>query len=493
MRLTTLYFKLSLILCFPIIGSCAENIDRSDVEVNSSPNIILIVADDLGYGDIQPFGQQRIKTPNLNRLATDGIKFTQHYAGSTVCGPSRASLLTGLHSGHSSIRGNPIWTDSGKPVDLTSQDTTLASMLQDNGYNTAVIGKWGLAEQAPTNLNAMPNAQGFDYFFGYKTHIAAHHYYWPTLFENNNEYPLKGNDYLNNEGKYTHDLFTEKAIDYIRQNGKNGLPSNTTKQPFFLYLAYTIPHLALTVPEDAKNQYKDLGWPKRKLNVDGHYRNDVEGNVTYAAMVSRMDRDIGKLMQTLKDQGIDDNTLVIFTSDNGHEYDNGFFNSNGPLRGKKRDLYEGGIRVPFIARWPNKIQANSTSDHISAFWDYFTTFCDISKSASKTCANTDGVSFINALTTQQSQAQHEYLYWEFNEKQGPLQALRKGDWKLLKKHPNKFELYNLHDDIGEQHNLATQNPEKLNELQDLLENSRSPHPEFSLKKLPNPWKNRNNK
>ena len=484
MKVNTNSIKYSLIKLAAISAVFTFNCYASNISnVGSKPNIILIVADDLGYGDIEPYGQQYTKTPTLNVLAKEGIKFTQHYAGSTVCGPSRASLLTGLHSGHSSIRGNPKWTDSGKPVDLSKQDTTFATMLQNNGYRTAVVGKWGMAEEVPTNLDAMPNAQGFDYFFGYKTHLAAHHYYWPTLFENNNEYPLVGNDYLKNKGQYTHDLFTTKALDYIKQ-------SNADKQqPFFLYLAYTIPHLALTVPEDAKSQYKNLGWPKRKLNTDGHYRNDAEGNVTYAAMISRMDRDIGKVMNALKEQGIDDNTLVIFTSDNGHEYDNGFFNSNGPLRGKKRDLYEGGIRVPFIARWPDKIKAGTTSEHASAFWDYFATLCDLSMDKkSQACANTDGISFVNALTGQQEQAKHNYLYWEFNEKEGPLQALRKDDWKLVKKYPNKFELYNLGKDIGEHHNLLTQMPEKFNELKALLENARSPHPEFSLKKLANPWK-----
>ncbi len=481
----------------------SENTNTSvstNTTASNPPNIILIVADDLGYGDIEPFGQKLIKTPNLNRLAEGGIKLTQHYAGSTVCGPSRASLLTGFHSGHGSVRGNPKWTNSGNPVDLSTNDTTLAHILKNNGYNTAIIGKWGMAEQVPTNINAMPNAQGFDYFFGYKTHVAAHHYYWPTLFENNNEYKLKDNDYLKNQGKYTHDLFTEKALNYIVKQGETTQANEAQKQPFFLYLAYTIPHLALTVPEDAKSQYKDLGWPKRMLNTEGHYRNDAEGNVTYAAMVSRMDRDIGKIMDSLKAQGIDDNTLVIFTSDNGHEYDKGFFNSNGPLRGKKRDLYEGGIRVPFIARWPNQIAANTTSDHISAFWDYFATFCelsapgqsksqtkDLAKDIATNCTQTDGISFVNTLTAEKPQQQHEYMYWEFNEKHGPLQAIRKGDWKLVKKHPNKFELYNLDKDISEQSNIAKQNPEKLAQLKSLLKNARTPHPEFSLKKLPNPY------
>jgi arylsulfatase A-like enzyme len=442
------------------------------------PNIIFIMADDLGYGDIGVYGQQKIKTPNIDNLAKEGMRFTQHYAGSTVCGPSRASLLTGLHSGHSPVRGNPKWTNSGKPVDLSNKNSTIAKLLKKQGYRTAAIGKWGLSEDTKNDHESMPLAQGFDYFFGLKTHNEAHHYYWHRLFENNQAFLLKNNDHLTNTGIYTHDLFTEKAIDFVNRQ--------KSTQPFFLYLAYTIPHLALTVPEDSKKQYQSLGWPKRSMKQNGHYKNDAEGNTTYAGMVSRMDRDIGKLLAALKHQGVDENTLVIFTSDNGHEYDQDFFNSNGALRGKKRDLYEGGIRVPMIAKWPKVIKKNSESAHLSAFWDIMPTFCQIS--AAPNCPKTDGISLLPTLAGKANQQiQHDYLYWEFNEKQGPIQALRYKHWKLVKFKRKPAELYNLTTDIAETTNLASVEPAITKIMLAMLDSSRSEHPEFTLQKL-NPYK-----
>ncbi|PKI16670.1 arylsulfatase [Colwellia sp. 12G3] len=495
-----LFFNLSLMILLSGCNASGEGEQSSindDVNVNvginnnnnnhNKPNIIYIMADDMGYGDLGVYGQDKIKTPNIDKLAGDGMRFTQHYAGATVCGPSRASLLTGLHGGHSPIRGNPGWTNSGGVVDLKPTDITIAQMLKTNGYKTAVIGKWGLAESKETEtkeagegdwLSAMPLQQGFDYFFGLKGHLAAHYYYWHRLFENNTPFELKDNDHMNNKGIYTHDLFTEKAIDYVKEQ--------SSEQPFFLYLAYTIPHLALTVPNDSKEQYLDLGWPKRMMNTQGHYRNDPEGNTTYAGMVSRMDNDIGKLMEALKQQGLDENTLVIFTSDNGHEYDKGFFNSNGPLKGSKRDLYEGGIRIPFIAKWPGKIKANTSSDHISAFWDMMPTFCDLA--GAKNCPVTDGISISNTLLGQNEQQQHEYLYWEFNESRGPLQALRNDNWKLVKRYNKPIELYDLSKDIGELNNLAADYPEVVKVLLAKVDSARTYHPEFTLKKLVSPYK-----
>lgn len=459
-----------------------EGDDLNKAESVTQPNIIYIMADDMGYGDVGVYGQEKIKTPNIDKLAGDGMRFTQHYAGATVCGPSRASLLTGLHGGHSPIRGNPGWTNSGGVVDLKPEDVTIAQMLKSTGYNTAAIGKWGLSETKETSgddwLSAMPLQQGFDYFFGLKGHRAAHYYYWHRLFENNTPFELKNNDYMNNKGVYTHDLFTDKAIDYVKKQD--------SEKPFFLYLAYTIPHLALTVPEESKEQYLDLGWPKRMMNTKGHYRNDAEGNITYAGMVSRMDRDIGKLMKTLKEQGLDDNTLVIFTSDNGHEFDRGFFNSNGPLKGSKRDLYEGGIRIPFIARWPGKIKENTSSDHISAFWDMMPTFCDLA--GANKCPTTDGISMKKSFFSQSGQQKHEYLYWEFNESRGPLQALRNDNWKLVKRYKKPIELYDLSKDIGESNNIAANFPEIVDELSAKVDSARTYHPEFTLKKLVSPWK-----
>ncbi|WP_133408143.1 arylsulfatase [Parashewanella tropica] len=471
--------SISLMAALLLSGTSCATVSEQQTEKTAEtqkPNIIYILADDMGYGDLGSYGQTKIKTPNLDQMASEGIRFTQHYAGSTVCGPSRASLLTGLHSGNSPVRGNPTWTDNRKPYDLQDSDITLGEMLKTAGYQTAVIGKWGMTEDRTfpeDKINpSMPNQQGFDYFFGFKYHRDAHYYYWDKLWENNSPYWLKENDYMNNKGVYTHDLFTNKAIDYIKQSDKT--------KPFFLYLAYTIPHLPMTVPDDSKAQYKDLGWPKRKMNTEGHYRNDKEGNVTYAGMVSRMDRDIGSLLKLLKQQGLDDNTLVIFASDNGHHYDNGFFDSNGPFRGKKRDLYEGGIRVPFIAKWANKIKPNTESDHISAMWDMMPTFCELSGAD---CPKTDGVSLVPTLIKNRKQAQHDFLYWEFNERQGPIQAVRHQNWKLVRFYEKPAELYDLSKDAGELNNVATTYPNVVKKITKMMDGARSPHPQFSLKPL----------
>ncbi len=477
-----------LFLCLTACQSPnSDSEGASDVKQQKSrPNILLIVADDLGYGDVGAYGQQHIQTPNLDALASQGVMFTQHYAGATVCGPSRASLLTGRDPGHSPIRGNPKWTQSGNAVELSADTPTIATMLKSAGYNTALIGKWGMADGKAFNLNAMPSHNGFDYFYGYKTHLAAHHYYWHELYRNDEPVLLKGNDYLSNSGQYTHDLFTRDALGYLQQQSQ--------QKPFFLMLSYTIPHMAITVPDDAKQPYLELNWPKRPLPTDGHYKHDSEGNVSYAGMVSRMDRDIGQLIAQLKQQGLADNTVVIFTSDNGHEYDNGFFNSNGDFRGKKRDLYEGGIRIPMIAHWPELSryqQKPRVSQHISAFWDYMPTFCEIAGVVK--CPVSEGISFLPTLINQGRQDSHDSLYWEFNENQGPIQALRRGDYKLVQYYQRPLELYHLAKDPQEKYNIASSHPDLVSQLQQRLKTARTYHPEFQLKPLPNPWSKKNNK
>ncbi|MGQ1784460.1 arylsulfatase [Saccharicrinis sp. GN24d3] len=437
----------------------------------NKPNIIFIMADDLGYGDLGCYGQTKIKTPNLDKMAAEGMRFTDHYAGSTVCMPSRASLLTGYDQGHASVRGNPVWTQSGKPVNLKPSELTVANELKQAGYNTAIIGKWGLSE-GNTESN-MPSEHGFDYFLGYKKHGHAHHYYWDTLYQNNEIYLLEGNDFKTKLGKYTHDVFVNEALNYIQKE---------KDQPFFLYLALTIPHLEITVPEESKEPYLNLGWPKRKMNTKGHYKNDAEGNTSFAGMVSRMDRDLGVLFDKLKEYGIDENTIVFFTSDNGPEYEkkDRFFNSNGDLRGGKRDLYEGGIRIPFIARYPGKIKAGSVSEHPSAFWDFLPTACDLA-GVEPTHKDINGISLLPELMgNKENQQKHEFLYWEFNERQGPIQAIRQKDWKLVWKLEGEPELYNLSSDIAESNNLALQEPEKLKEMLEILKQVRTEHSEFPL-------------
>jgi len=440
-------------------------------EVATKPNIIFILADDLGYGDVGFNGQDKIKTPNIDKLAKNGMIFTNHYTGSSVCGPSRAVLMTGKHTGHSTVRGNPRWTASGTPVDINAEDVTVAEELKRAGYTTGIVGKWGLAENLKEGV---PNKQGFDYFYGFNQHSPAHHYYPKSIFENETRLPLQGNDPKTKKGQHIHYLITEKATDFIDKNHK---------EPFFLYLSYTIPHFELTILEKEKEQYKNLGWPKRKMKP-GHYRHDEDGHITYAAMVSTMDRDIGNLVKQLENLGVSDNTLIVFTSDNGHEYDdlkNEFFNSNLDFKGHKRDLYEGGIHTPFVAYWPNKIKAGSTTNHISAFWDFLPTACELV--GIQPSDEIDGVSYAPTLLGNENQQQkHDYLYWEFNERRGPIQAVRQNNWKAVKFDQKPIELYDLNKDISEQNNIADKHPEKAKELLRLINNSRTEHPEFPLVK-----------
>ena len=435
-------------------------------DTKKKPNIIYIMADDLGYGDLGVNGQAKIKTPILDNMASEGMLFTQHYSGSTVCMPSRAALLTGKHMGHNTVRGNPSWTSTGKPVDLADKDITVAEELKRAGYKTGIIGKWGLAEGDDIS---MPLNQGFDYFYGYRKHGEAHHYYPSELWENNKSFKT-GNITLKKQGTFSHDTFVAKAKDFI-QNSKDN--------PFFLYLAFTIPHYELTVPEDSKAPYKKLNWEERKLNVKPTgYQHDEDGQATYAGMVSRMDGDIGELFDLLKSLGLDENTIVIFTSDNGHEFDENFFNSNGNFKGRKRDLYEGGIHIPFIARWPGTIIPNSTTNHISAFWDFLPTVCDIA-GIEPTDNTIDGISYLPTLLGNE-QKQHEYLYWEFNEGKGPIQAIRKGNWKAVKYLEKEMELYDLTIDIGEDNNIASTNPKIVAEMTQLLIDARTENPNFPL-------------
>jgi arylsulfatase A-like enzyme len=459
----TLFFL--LIFATTILFSCQTKPQQEDVK----PNIIFILADDLGYGDVGFNGGNKILTPTLDQMANEGMVFNRHYSGSTVCGPSRSCLMHGLHTGHAPVRENPRWTKSGKPVDMTLQDVTIAEELKRAGYTTAVIGKWGLAEKLD---EGMPLKQGFDYFYGFCTHGAAHHYYPEEIWENNQHIKLEGNVMMDKKGKYTQDLFIDKALKFIDENKEN---------PFFLYFTPTIPHYELTVPEEYKDYYYKQNWPLRKMKL-GHYRHDENGYVTYASMVTRLDKDIDRILEQLKQLGIDENTLVIFTSDNGHAYDNvkdEFLNSNGDFRGKKRDLYEGGVHVPFVARWPGTIKSASSTNHVSAFWDLLPTLCDIA--GIQPSVKTDGISYLPALTgIEKEQKKHDYLYWEFNEGRGPIQAVLKDQWKLVKFYGKNAELYNLDDDISEQKNITGNYPDKTKQLEQLMNSARTDHPEFPI-------------
>lgn len=425
------------------------------------PNIIFILADDLGFGDLGCYGQKVIQTPHLDRMAAEGMRFTDHYAGSTVCAPSRCCLMTGLHTGHALIRGNAT-------VPLRPSDVTVAELLKGAGYATGIIGKWGLGEEGSTGI---PNRQGFDYWFGYLNQRHAHNYY-PTYLWRNEEKVWLANEVrdVNPPGgvatkrvQYSHDLFAEEALAFVERNKDN---------PFFLYLPFTIPH--------ANNEAKDKGMEVPSLEpYEG--RDWPEPQKGHAAMITRMDRDIGRLMARLEKLGLDKNTLVMFSSDNGPHKEGGadpeFFHSSGPLRGYKRAVYEGGIRVPLIARWPSIIEPGSWSNHISAFWDFLPTCCELA--GVEPPEGIDGISMVPTLLgLRWRQLWHEYLYWEFHE-QGKKQAVRMDDWKgvrlnVAKEPDGPIELYNLKDDIGETRNIAARHPDIVAKIEECMKAARVP-------------------
>ena len=431
----------------------------------TSPNVVLIMADDLGYGDLGSYGQKYIKTPHLDRMAAEGIRFTQHYSGSTVCAPSRCSLLTGKHTGHSAVRDNE---GPFGAMPLGPSDVTVAQVLKQAGYDTAIIGKWDLAGPDSTGI---PNQQGFDYSFGYLHSSRAHNYYPDYLWRNGEKVMLESNQ--NGKGmQYTHDLFTEEALDYVEQK---------KDRPFFLYLAYTIPHAELAVPEDSLKPYmgkfseRPFKRPESWKWKPGGYQPQKNPKAAFAGMISRMDRDVGRLLAKLEDLGIDRDTLVMFASDNGAHKEGGgnpaYFDGSGPFRGIKRDLYEGGIRVPLIAYWPRKIEPCFTSDHVSASWDLLPTFAELA--GVNAPDGIDGLSMVPTLFGQpHRQKQHPFLYWEFKEKQ----AVRMDDWKAVRigGENNALELYNLKSDIGETQDVSQRHPEILERIKAILEKSHEP-------------------
>jgi len=422
------------------------------------PNIIFVLADDLGYGDLGCYGQKRIQTPNIDRMTSEGVRFQQAYAGSTVCAPSRCCLMTGFHTGHALVRGN-----KGPELNLRPQDVTVAEILRDAGYRTGIFGKWALGG---VGTPGYPMAQGFDEWFGFFSQGQAHNYYPELLLDGQTEYMLQGNRGASKKD-YAHDLFTERALRFV-EGDKN--------QPFFLYLPYTVPHAnnemgrdtgnGMEIPSDAPYSKED--WPQPEKN--------------FAAMITRMDRDIGALLDRLKATGQDEDTVVFFTSDNGPHQEGGhkadFFDSNGPLRGIKRDLYEGGIRVPAIARWPGRIEAGSVSDHVWAFWDFLPTAAEIAGAPAP--RDIDGTSMLPALLGK-PQRNHEYLYWEFHER-GFHQAVRMGNWKGVRFGTGKpVELYNLDEDIGEANNVASRHPDVVRRIEALMDSARTESSEFPRK------------
>jgi arylsulfatase A len=437
------------------------------------PNIIYILADDLGYGDLSCYGQKLFSTPNIDQLAENGLMFTQHYSGSTVCAPSRSSLMTGQHTGHTFIRGNKEYLPEGQHP-LQASALTLAEALQEAGYVTGAFGKWGLGF---VGTEGDPNNQGFNEFFGYNCQRIAHHYYPYHLWHNSEKIMLTGN-----EGKqalqYGPDMIHKQALKFLEDN---------KTRPFFLYYPSLIPHAEMFAPEEYMAKHRGKYEPESNYTgVDdgpqyrlGPYGSQSEAHAAFAAMIHVLDDQVGEIVAKLKELGLYENTLIIFTSDNGPHLEGGanpdYFNSNGIFRGYKRDLYEGGIRVPMIAVWDGKIAPNTKTDHPSAFWDVFPTVAEIT--GMETPGNIDGISFLPTLLGKKNQQkQHEYLYWEFHE-QGGKKALRKGDWKLVNYNvfnPEKttVELYNITDDPGENSNLAGAHPDIVEELTHLMKAAR---------------------
>lgn len=454
--------RLALVV-FAIVIAAWTAAPRGDQGVAPRPNIILIQADDLGYGDLSAYGQRHFQTPHLDRLAAEGIRFTQYYSGSTVCAPSRASLMTGLHTGHAWVRGNG-------EIPLRPGDVTVGMALREAGYRTAVIGKWGLGAEGTTGL---PPMKGFEYSFGFLDHRHAHRQFTDHLFRNGNRVPVDV------QRDYVGDLFTTEAIEFIGRRDE---------RPFLLYLNYTVPHAELRAPEDAiaplrsgfeePTPFTNAAADARLTGAGGPtlgYRSQPTPRAAFAAMITRMDADVGRIMTRLRDLGLDDRTLVLFTSDNGPHREGGadpvFFGSSGPLRGIKRDLYEGGIRVPMIARWPGTIPAGRTSDHAWAHWDFFPTAAELA--GAKTPAGLDGMSMVRALKGN-PQAGHEFLYWEFHER-GFQQAVRMGNWKAVRLKPGApLELYDLSRDVAETTDLASSHADVVAKIEAYLTTARSP-------------------
>ncbi len=450
--------RLSIISIFLFLGfvqsaSCVEK-----------PNIIFLIADDMGYGDLSCFGQQKFQTPHFDALASQGMKLTQHYAGSTVCAPSRCTLMSGLHTGHCFVRGNREARPIGQ-LPMPSSTVTIAELLQDAGYVTGAFGKWGLG---PPGSEGDPLSQGFDRFYGYNCQRNAHNYYPEYLFDNNEKVEL-------NREVYSHGLIMEEALRFIKEN---------KEKPFFCFLPVTIPHAAMQIPDEEHALFRKK-YPEFE-DVTGKYAGAKIKNpiAAFAAMMTRLDNDFGKVIALVGELGLTENTLIVVTSDNGPHQEGGhdpnFFDSAGPYRGYKRDLYEGGIRMPTIVKWPKQVAPGTESDLISAGWDWLPTLCDAV--GIKTPTGLDGVSLLPTLTGKGTQVEHDQLYWEFHEQRGK-QAIRQGDWKLIrlnitKPDKERRELYNLKDDPEEKNNLASKYPNRVKQLFTAMQQEHSSSQEF---------------
>lgn len=433
------------------------------------PNIVFVLADDMGIGDAGCYGQQKIKTPNIDILAKSGVQFMHHYSGSTVSAPSRCALLTGKHTGHGEIRGNIGEKSALGQFDISLPDSeiTVAELLKQKGYATFCVGKWGLGGP---KTQGSPLNQGFDDFFGYLSQGAAHSYYPEFLYENDINVPTNG--------VYSHYLIIEKGLEYIDKNAD---------KPFFGYFAVTPPHADLDIPDlgQYNNEYPEKPYVNNKKSG---YKTQLQPKAAYAAMVSEIDKNVGQIIALLKKKGIFENTIIIFSSDNGVHNVGGndpeFFDSNGPFRGYKRDLYEGGVRTPFVVSWPARIQKPFYSYHVSTFWDFLPTVCDII--GVKAPKNMDGISYLPELINNgKNQKQHEFIYYEFFEQGGKQSILRKDGWKLIRLQVSNSkktyeELYNIYNDPSEIANVIGQQPKIAAQLRKALESKHSKNLNFDF-------------
>jgi arylsulfatase A len=474
-------------LCFAMFAVCTIALcsavaasDRAD-----RPNIVMIVADDLGYAELGCYGQEKIKTPRLDELAREGMRFTQFYSGSPVCAPSRCTLMTGKHTGHAAVRDNRNppgmqrlrelyqWEFPGQ-TPLPKSEVTVAELLHEAGYATAAIGKWGLGQ---AGNSGDPTRQGFDLFYGYYCQVQAHNHYPKFLWRNDKKEMLAGNNATATGEIHSQQRFTQEALTFIREH---------KDAPFFLYLPCIIPHAAIQVPEAQLAQYKGK-LSETPYEHKTHYHEHPTPHAGYAAMVSYLDQEVGRIVDLLDELGISENSLVLFTSDNGPTFDrvggadSDFFNSSGPLRGRKGQVYDGGIRVPLIVRWPGHIKGNSETDHVAAFWDLLPTLCAVAYVSPP--AGIDGISFLPTLLGHEDQTEHEYLYWEIPAADGQ-QAVRMGDWKAVRQRITKgereLELYDLKTDVGESRNVASEHPDVAARISEIAAEAHTPSKLFPL-------------
>jgi arylsulfatase len=469
----------SIVTALLLIGELAipARAEEAAPPAERPPNIIYVLADDLGYGELGCYGQKWIRTPHIDRIAAEGIRFTQHYSGSPVCAPARGMLMTGLHPGHAYVRDNGNPPERGKPRPreghfpgqhpIPDGTVTIAELLRGRGYATAAVGKWGLGYEGSSGD---PNAQGFDLFYGYLCQIHAHNHYPRFLWRNGEREVLEGNDRTLTGAVYAQDRITEEALDFIRAH---------RAQPFFLYFASAIPHLSIQAPDESLAWYADE-IPEEDYTHRGYLKHP-KPRAGYAAMVTHFDRDVGKIMALVEELGLDERTIILFASDNGPTYrrlggsDSVFFDSAGGLRGYKGAVLEGGLRVPLVARWPGRIAPGQVTDHVSAFWDVLPTFCELAGiEAPEPC---DGISFAPTLLGADVQPAHEYLYWEFPG-YGGQQAVRMGRWKALRQKMGKgnrrLSLYDLDADRGEAHDVADEHPEIVARIEAIMRDEHVP-------------------